>query len=252
MKKHNYLTALLIFLSFSCTQENAVDACLNFIWGYEDNEQGPDHWRNCFFYCNGANQSPINITGVISDTTLPLLEIEYESVPINIVNNGRTLEFEYEKGSRIKLDDDYYNLIQFHFHTESEHTLENKRFPMEAHLVHRSELTGLLVVIGILFEENNQNDFLEHFSSNLPLNADQYFTSEDLVNIEDLLPNYFEYYTYQGSLTTPPCSQIATWILLKNTVEASEDQIRNIRNIIGNNYRPVQPLNGRIIKTLSF
>ena len=113
-------------------------------------------------------------------------------------------------------------------------------------------ITGLLVVVSVLFEEGNQADFLEEFSSNLPPNTDQYFTSEDLINIEDLLPNNFEYYTYRGSLTTPPCSQIATWIILKNAVEASEDQIRNIRDIIGNNYRPIQPLNGRIIRSLSF
>ena len=167
--------------------------------------------------------------------------------PIELVNNGHTIQFNFSKGSTLKWNGEKYDLLQFHFHTRSEHTISEKHFPMELHLVHKSE-TGGLAVIGVFFKEGKENSLLEQFINNLPSEANQVFSDEAEINAADLISPNAGYFTYSGSLTTPPCSQIVNWIVLKENLEASQRQIKKIQEIMGENFRPTQAVNGREIK----
>jgi len=256
MKNSTFLLLSLFattFLFSSCQNDDEADTnfnCMAFEWEYEGTS-APDHWGNCFMDCSGQSQSPIDITGAVVDGSLTALATQYEEVPIELKNNGHTVEFEYEEGSTLQLNGADYKLLQFHFHTQSEHTLDGMHYPMEVHLVHQNEATGNLAVIGILFEEGNENEFLANFSNDLPLSADDNYASESQINVEDLLPTNGAYYTYGGSLTTPPCSEIVTWLVFKTPVEASIAQIQSMHDIVHDNYRPVQALNGREIRAFN-
>jgi len=221
-------------------------SCNDFHFAY-DGEEGPDHWATCFADCGGGTQSPIDIAGAVTDMTLPGLEVHYENVPIELINNGHTVEFEYETGSKLVLNGEDYKLLQFHFHSSSEHTVGGTQYPMEAHLVHINEATGALAVIGIFFENGAENTFLKNFSDNLPASSGDHYSPGSLANVEELLPADGNYYTYTGSLTTPPCSEIVTWIVMKAPVEASSEQLSNFSGVLHDNFRPVQDLNGRTV-----
>ncbi len=220
--------------------------CEDYHWEYED-PTGPDTWATCFADCGGQSQSPIALSGLEPDDSPTTLETHYEDVPIELINNGHTVEFEYEAGSTFTLEGEAYNLLQFHFHTGSEHTINGTRYAMEAHLVHQNAITGQLAVIGIMIEEGAENAFLKNFSDNLPASEDDHYSSAGLVNVGNLIPSSGGYYTYSGSLTTPPCSEIVTWIMMKRPVEASAEQLSNFHTIMGDNYRPLQDLNGRTV-----
>ena len=240
----------LLILSFivpSCNNDKEGIPCDSFEWGYED-EEGPTHWGRCFAECDGSSQSPLDIDDPVPDAVLTALELHYDEVPIDVTNNGHTIEFEYETGSILTLNGLSFNLLQFHFHTESEHTLDGQHFPMEVHLVHKHDATGQLAVIGVFLEEGTENVFLQNFSDNLPAVKDGFFTSSVPVNVADLLPADQGYYTYSGSLTTPPCSETVIWFVMRTPVEASASQIQKFHDILHDNNRPVQSLNGRQIK----
>ena len=119
---------------------------------------------------------------------------------------------------------------------------------MEAHLVHKHDATGQLAVIGIFFVEGNESVFLQHFTDSLPDVKDEHFTSTELVSVHDLFSVEESYYTYSGSLTTPPCSEIVTWLVMKTPVEASVSQIQKFHDVLHDNNRPVQALTGRTIR----
>ena len=240
----------LVTLTFSACKDDdeptAVD-CDNFQWAYEGNE-GPANWFECNTDCGGTVQSPIDVTGAQADASLTALSTHFEAVPVELINNGHTVEFEYEAGSKLTLNGADFELLQFHFHTESEHTVNGTHYPMEAHLVHKNNATGALAVIGIFFEEGAENVFLKNFSDNLPAAKDDHVSdSATTVDVTDLLPADNSYFTYSGSLTTPPCSEIVTWLVMKTPVEASADQISKFHTIMHDNNRPIQGLNGRTI-----
>lgn len=251
MKKFHFLVLGFFFTSIlisSCKKDDddPVVDCNDYQWEYEGID-GPDTWVNCYPDCGGTSQSPVNITGAVVDPGLTALETHYEDVPIELINNGHTVEFDYETGSTLKLNGDDYNLLQFHFHTESEHTVDNLHYPMEVHLVHENEASGNLAVIGIFIEEGNENTFFANFFNDLPPATDDHYSSATVVNVEGLLPSNGDYFTYSGSLTTPGCFEVVTWLVLKMPVEASSTQIQQMHDIIHDNYRPVQLLNGREI-----
>jgi carbonic anhydrase len=123
-----------------------------------------------------------------------------------------------------------------------------QHFPLEAHLVHKHAASGNIVVVGILFETGSENAFLQHFIQDLPEEKDDHFFSTSLVNVHELLPVDQRYYTYARSLTTPPCSETVSWIVLKTPVGISSTQLQRFTNILHNNYRPLQALLGREIR----
>lgn len=235
-----------LFLTTSCGDKEE-DICDN-EWSYYG-VLAPDAWEMCDIDCGGTIQSPINITGAVGDSSLAALNTNYNESEIELFYNGHAIEMKYPEGSTIEVGGISYTLEQFHFHAQSEHTINGVRYPLETHLVHKSA-SGNLVVVSVLFETGAENAFLSQFSDNLPASKNSPYSSTNTLNPQDLIPAGAGYYTYNGSLTTPPCSEIATWFVLKTPLQASAAQLANFKKILKDNYRPIQALNGRQI--LSF
>jgi len=221
-------------------------------WSYAG-ESGPEKWANLcpsFSGCSGDHQSPIDIKGEEFSEELTELNLSYiDGSKLNVVNNGHSVQVNYEAGSKVSLDSVDFELKQFHFHCPSEHTVGGEAFPMEVHLVHVSADKNITVV-GVLVQEGEENPFLASIINEFPTVADSTITSETPVNITTLLPVTKKYYKYNGSLTTPPCTEGVNWFVLQSPVTASKEQIEQMKAMMpANNARPVQPLNDRAIKT---
>jgi carbonic anhydrase len=251
MKKtyHLFLLCIIFALfSSSCTPEtiDKVD-CATFHWGY-DNDNGPAVWSECESGCAGTSQSPIDIVGAVNDGNLSALQTSYHATPIDLIHNGHAIELEYHTGSTLDLNGKTYTLLQAHFHGGSEHTVDGHRRPLEVHLVHKASDNDL-AVIGIFIKEGASNAFLANFIDHLPTTEGTTYEDAATVDITNFLPASQSYYTYSGSLTTPPCSEVVTWLVMKDPVEASTSQIGKITSILQTTYRPTLPLNGRVIKS---
>jgi len=216
-------------------------------WSYEG-EGGPKHWGSldpAFATCKiGHNQSPIDISNPkLAD--LPELKFAYEAVPLSIVNNGHTIMINYAPGSTLTVGDKTYTLKQFHFHHPSEEHVSGKGFDLVAHLVH-SDSDGHLAVVAILFKVGALNPLLETLWKNVPPELDKTVESSTIsVNVEELMPRQHSYYTYGGSLTTPPCTEGVTWYILKSTSNLSNEQLATITKLYPHDNRPTQKLNHR-------
>ncbi len=220
-------------------------------WGYgAESESGPEHWGDLshkFVTCKeGVRQSPIDIIGA-TDTKLADIEFHYLPTKLNIVNNGHTIVVNYTKGSYIVVGKEKYKLLQFHFHTPSEHTVGGLPAVMEMHLVHKSN-RGKLAVVSVLFRTGAENVNFEPVWANLPDKAGQKKSLGKKINVMDLMPENKAYYAYSGSLTTPPCTEDVKWHVLKTPLEISKGQLKAIETILGANNRPVQPLGARKLK----
>ncbi len=235
-------------------------------FGYEG-DIGSAHWGEIdgWELCqDGLMQSPVDLSSAdIDEEDLPDIQFQYHQSPVSVVNNGHTIQFNYRRGSSIRIGDDKYELIQFHFHTPSEHTRNGEQSELELHLVHRSR-SGDLAVIGVFIEEGeeaNETFGDEHrIRQLLPCEeAVSYRFAHLKINAETLLPqNRCYYYTYRGSLTTPPCSEGVRWIVLKESLHMSRDEIDALQDALhhlafanseGSNARPTLPLNGRKIRS---
>lgn len=219
-------------------------------WGYSG-EGGPAHWGSLspeFKMCGiGQKQSPINLTGMV-DINLPELKYNYEKTGLHIINNGHTIKVDYKEGSSMQVNKDRYNLLQFHFHSPSENTVEGESFPLEAHLVHANR-KGELAVISVLFREGAANPAIEELWHYAPSKVNSTMDANAKLNVTELLPESRDYYTFDGSLTTPPCTEGVRWLVLKQPMTISAEQIAKFRRIFKDQdtNRPVQPLNGRVI-----
>lgn len=219
-------------------------------WGYTGNT-GPAHWGKLsekFIACStGRNQSPINLTGMVQ-ADLADIKFNYRRVTLKILNNGHTIEAKYAKGSRISVDRHTYELLQFHFHSPSENHINGRSFPLEAHLVH-ADKKGNLAVVAVMFVEGKSNPFIDTLWKHMPAKAGTENSVPNIrINVMDLLPANKAYYRYNGSLTTPPCSEGVRWMVMKNPVEISRAQGKKFHSTMRvDNNRPVQPLNARLI-----
>ena len=189
----------------------------------------------------GKQQSPVELSG--APGLGPKIQLEYWPSPIHTVHNGHTVEVQYDPGSSLILDGKRYALKQFHFHHPSEHTVDGKSYPLELHLVHKSD-DGKLAAVGILIAEGAPNRWLQPILADLPRPGE---TREPTarVNAADLVPPSRVFLHYAGSLTTPPCSEGVSWFVLRTPIEMSADQIAALTKLLGDNHRPIQPLNGR-------
>jgi len=220
-------------------------------WEYKG-EHGAAKWGDIspeFAPCKlGKEQSPIDIKSAEKADLKPI-EFNYKDSAVTVLNNGHTIQFNYDKGSFIKVGDDQYELIQFHFHTPSEEKINGKPYSMVAHLVHKNA-EGKLAVVGVLMQEGKQeNKFLKSLWSELPAQqSEPKVLANKTTNIAQFLPAKNAYYTFNGSLTTPPCSEGVRWFVLKEPVQISAEQHAAFQKIFPLNARPVQPLNGRKVQ----
>ncbi len=216
-------------------------------WGYEE-ENGPEVWGQLnpeYRTCDtGIHQSPINIVNP-KPTKLPAIDFNYQSTSLNIDNTGNTIQVVYPKGSWIEVNETKYHLLQFHFHAPSEHTVVGSLSDMEMHFVHKSE-NDALAVIAVLIENGRYNTAFDPIWRHLPSVAGESEQIADVVfNAMDLLPSTRHTYRYDGSLTTPPCSEEVKWFVMTTPIEMAQSQIAAFKAIMRGNNRPVQPLNGR-------
>jgi len=241
----------------------SATAGLSFIGSAEAQEfqytgdDGPAHWAElnpgwdaCAGDAQTARQSPIDIQKVTFDRDLKRLKLETFPTTIDMFNNGHTIEQHYEDGvSRIYFDGICYDLKQFHFHTLSEHTVQSQHGVMEMHAVFGAGNRNL--VVGVLFEIGYYvNPFIQKLiDAGLPETSTDTTETEDPINVADAWTDTSAYYTYAGSLTTPPCSETVTWVVLSKANRLSQRQFEAFRNILGNNFRPLQALNGRTVRS---
>lgn len=217
-------------------------------WAYEG-EGDPAHWSELlpeYAVCSsGKSQSPIDITSAAHHETLGEIVFNYQSIPLTLTNNTHTIQINATPGSTITVAGTSYELAQFHFHDPSEHTINGQHSPMELHLVHKSA-DGALAVVGVLMNQGAENAALAQFWNALPQKAGEVKLDTQFA-VASLLPADRHYYTYQGSLTTPPCSEGVRWIVLKAPIEVSPAQVEAYAAILPRTARPVQLLNGRTI-----
>jgi len=222
-------------------------------WSYSG-KTGPAHWGELdekFILCKiGRNQSPVDIRDrhAVDARGLPSLDVVYGTPQFAIINTGHTVQVNYPVGnSYIKLNNHRYELLQFHFHTPSEHQLAGFNYPMEMHLVHRDG-DGNLAVIGILFKEGAFNPELQKVIDRLPKTLGKVERHKQVqLDLRRFFPADTRFYKYSGSLTTPPCTEGVWWMVFRQPIEAAPEQLAAMEKILGANNRPVQPLYARTL-----
>src|SRR5687768_1964556 len=247
---------LLSFLGtwFVTRSSAAPVAVVHEEWGYEG-EHGQTHWGETDPHnaaCQlGDEQSPIDIHPSRLMQIDWLSPIAYRYKPdkdLQLVRNAHGFQVNYDTGSRMTLLGQEYELLQFHVHGPSEHTLNGRKYDMELHLVHATpDAAKRLAVLGVWVNEGAENPALARFWSQIPEKEAIVKTKIEL-NAQELLPRDQRYYFYDGSLTTPPCTQGVKWVIFREAITASRAQIDRIKNLLHGNARPVQPIKDRFIR----
>ncbi|OWW22655.1 carbonic anhydrase [Noviherbaspirillum denitrificans] len=229
--------------------ENQPKAKRSDTWSYEG-DNGPQKWGKinpAWAKCDsGHRQAPIDIRDGIKVDLEPV-QFEYGASGFNIINNGHTVQVNVAPGNRFTLTGRTYELQQFHFHRPAEEKVDGRGFDMVAHLVHKDE-EGRLAVIAVLIESGEQHPGIQTVWNNLPLEKYEPLVPVIQFDPSMMLPERREYYTFMGSLTTPPCDEGVLWIVMKEPIKASKQQLDIFARLYPMNARPVQALSGRLIK----
>jgi len=227
-------------------------------WAYEDHgdEVGPAKWGTLpgnAACASGKQQTPINlVAGTAKAQDLPDLVFGYKPSKLSIINNGHTVQMTYDAGSTLARTGsaDTSTLAQFHFHAPSEHTVDGASFPMEAHLVHVNPAGKPVAVVGVFIKAGKENAGLTKAFQDLPAKSgDKRAPAGATIDARALLPADKTFFTYPGSLTTPPCTEGLTWYVFKTPIEMSPAQIGAFTTLehLGHTNRPIQSLGGRVV-----
>jgi carbonic anhydrase len=251
MKNKNIILVVIALIICSCKNKvehinidttlnqdnhNSANQISHNHWTYSG-ETGPEHWAEIEKQsdCDGKQQSPINIIDidVVTDTSLNSIDINYSSnVKIHdVINNGHSIQYDFEKGDYITLNDHKYELKQIHFHEASEHTINGIRYPLEMHLVHASE-DHKIAVLAVMAKEGESSSPFTFLENYLPVEKGETKQIDAYFDLNLNLPENKEYYTYEGSLTTPPCTQNVSWYIFKTPITVSVDQVKQLQNLI--------------------
>lgn len=225
-------------------------------WGYEPGN-GPSSWgklnRDWSLCAEGKQQSPVDLSGARQKKTDEMklefptanLKVVHQTHVLDALDNGHTIQINYDGGETLEIGNHRFALRQYHFHSPSEHTVNGRHYPMEMHMVHVSA-DKKLAVIGVFIEQGRHNEAFDRIWSNLPTQTGQEVHIENVqVDIDHILPENKATYRYRGSLTTPPCSEGVGWFVYVEPIELSRDQIEAFQKIFHGNNRPTQPMNDR-------
>jgi carbonic anhydrase len=212
-------------------------------WSYSG-ENGPPHWGAV---CEtGKAQSPIDIRSTeVPQRTLPPLEFHYGPGALHIVDNGHSIQVRVPEGSTLSVGSDRFDLVQFHFHKPSEEMIDGRHFDMVVHLVHK-DAAGKLAVVAVPLSLGADNPAIAAIWRHFPAERGREASPAGIMfDPSRLLPANRAYFTYPGSLTTPPCTEGVRWFVLRSPQSISPAELRAFGNIYPANARPVQPVNGR-------
>ena len=215
-------------------------------WDYEG-AMGPENWGKEFPTCGkGKSQAPLNIKGPFEKVRFNVVP-DYKPGPLKIINNGHTIQVNVVPGSKLRIDGKAFDLLQFHFHRPSEEHINGKPSAMVIHFVHKND-AGELAVLGVLLQEGNENPGIKTLWSYAPPKEGPEVAPDNVAfNPNNLLPREMEFFHYDGSLTTPPCTEKVKFFILKSQVNISKEQITQFPFKM--NARPIQALNDRKILT---
>ncbi|MFT4786211.1 MAG: carbonic anhydrase [Cyclobacteriaceae bacterium] len=241
-------SVLIILLTLTtCQSDKQPEQTSHAAWSYQA-EEVDDFWASlngAYKPCkDGRHQSPVNISS--ADTTVHKLQISYTATHELLENNGHTVMLKYDSGSYLDFDEKRYQLLQMHFHTPAEHYYDGEQYPLEAHLVHAHQDT-IYLVYSIMFQAGATNTFLDQFINDIPLEKDQRETSKSL-NVADIVQPDVQHFYYEGSFTTPPCTEGVKWIIQSTVQSATLAQINYFKLAEGVNARPTHKLFDRLVE----
>ena len=215
-------------------------------WDYEG-ANGPENWgkmaeanKAC---ASGQEQSPIDLTGGV-DAEVSNIALHWNPSAWSVVNNGHTIQVEGKDGGYATIDGERFELIQFHFHTPSEHTIDGRNYPMEVHFVHKNA-EGRLAVIGVLMMPGGENPLFSNIMEKAP--KEEGTASLGVIEQRGMIAPIDGVYRYQGSLTTPPCSETVLWTVLSTPILVSQKDVEAFQALFPMNARPIQPVNRRYV-----
>lgn len=244
MLRRNFVKGL--FVLGVCLAPAGVAHAEGVHWSYEG-EDGPGRWGELSpdnLACSvGTQQSPLDITQTV-DAALPELAVNWTAGEGKVVNNGHTIQVNIAPGSKLVIGAEEYELLQFHFHAPSEHTIDGTPFPMEVHFVHRNA-AGALGVLGVFIMPGAANATFAGLATAFP--AEKGGEVAASIDPRGLLPENLSYFAYEGSLTTPPCSEIVHWMVAKQPLEVAAADIERFTTIYPMNARPTLEPNRRFI-----
>jgi len=236
-------------------------------WSYMDGPGGPENWgslsKENLACMKGKSQSPININvdRAVKAEMAPL-EFLYRPSTFSIVDNGYTVMVNYGEGSNVIAEGRQYRLVQFHFHKPSEEAINGDRTDMVAHLVHQHH-DGSFLEVSVLMttkppaptrkywwgkDEVKGNSLIQTLWNHVPLVKGKVETPAVVIDVNQLLPADRGYFTYMGSLSTPPCTENVLRYVMKAPIYVSEEQVKNFDRIYPMNARPLQPKGDRLVK----
>ena len=240
---YQLLSILFVLLFYSSLQASDDSH-----WGYSGNK-GPEYWAELspeYKICGtGVNQSPVDINNTLK-ATMDELVFDYRGGSTTIINNGHTLQINAAPGNFLRVGDDVFQLKQLHFHSPAEHQINGEKYLLEAHYVHEKE-NGELAVVAVLFREGEFNTTLKKIGKSAPREVDKIMPMDFDFAEAKLKTMSNSYYRYNGSLTTPPCTEGIRWFVLKTVSTISPDQTDKYVDLIGKDSRFLQPINARII-----